>query len=337
MTREPTAMHKRSERGIALILTMFLMSALSVLAAAMMFLSQTETYSSMNYKMMSQARYAAESGVQKAANFLLDSAQYTVPAPGGSDPLSNYNRTVSPVTYNNQPVVLSATSAKASNYPVAAVQTAFNNAAKGTLTASNATMTYGTYATLKSMQLFDSYGGGPAVVQTWEITSDGTLSGARTATVEVVATIETPMVVANSYAAFATDPGCGAIYFHGNVTVNSYDSSQGPPSTSTLSSGGNVGTNGNLQIGGSVDVQGNLYTPRTGVGTCTAGAVDALTTSGNAQVDGSVVQLPTTVSYPTPVFSAVPPTTAVTVDSTLLSNAATACTSLGLTQARTAR
>ena len=178
----PTIMHEHSERGIALILTLFLMSALSVLAASLMFLSQTETYASMNYKMMSQARYAAESGVQKAANFLLDSTQYTVPG-GVSDPLSNYDRTKSPVIClsgcpnNNQPVVLSATTAKASNYPAAAVQTAFNNAAKGTLTAADATMTYGAYATLIAMQVFDSYGGGQAVVQTWEITANGTLVG----------------------------------------------------------------------------------------------------------------------------------------------------------------
>ena len=58
------------------------------------------------------------------------------------------------------------------------------------------------------------------------------------------------------------------------------------------SSGGNVGTNGNLTISGSVDVQGNLYTPRTGVGACTAGAVDALTEIGHAHVEGSIVQLP---------------------------------------------
>ena len=42
-----------------------------------MFLSQTETYASMNYKMMSQARYGAEAGVEKAANFLFDPSQYT--------------------------------------------------------------------------------------------------------------------------------------------------------------------------------------------------------------------------------------------------------------------
>ena len=59
------------------------MSALSVLAASLMFLSQTETYASMNYRMMSQARYAGEAGVQKAANFLLDPTQYTVPGSVG--------------------------------------------------------------------------------------------------------------------------------------------------------------------------------------------------------------------------------------------------------------
>ena len=36
-----------------------------------MLLSQTETYSSMNYRLMSQARYGAESGVHKATNYLL--------------------------------------------------------------------------------------------------------------------------------------------------------------------------------------------------------------------------------------------------------------------------
>ena len=60
-----------NEKGIALVLSLFLLSAMSVIAASLMFLSQTETYSSMNYRLMSQARYGAESGIQKAANHLL--------------------------------------------------------------------------------------------------------------------------------------------------------------------------------------------------------------------------------------------------------------------------
>jgi len=71
------------------------------------------------------------------------------------------------------------------------------------------------------------------------------------------------------------------MYFHGNVTIDSYDSSLGPPGNgpgnSTEATGGDVGTNGNLLIKGSVDVEGNLYTPKSGVGACTQGAVTGLT------------------------------------------------------------
>lgn len=149
-------MHEPHERGIALVLALFLMSALSVIGASLMFLSQTETYASMNYRMMSQARYAAESSVQKASNFLLDTTQYPGPGAAG-DPLSNFDRTVSPVTYNGQPVILSALSSQASNYPSSTVASAFNTAAKGSLTAGNATFTYGAFARLMSMQMFEAY------------------------------------------------------------------------------------------------------------------------------------------------------------------------------------
>src|SRR5579864_104710 len=138
-------MHTHNERGIALVLTLFLMAALSALGASLMFLSQTETYSSLNYRMMSQSRYAAESGVHKASNFLLDTAQYQPPTTGtGGDLLTNYDRTKSPVLCAaggctvGQPIILSATPGQASNYPVAAVSTAFNTAAQGTLAAGSA-------------------------------------------------------------------------------------------------------------------------------------------------------------------------------------------------------
>src|SRR5258708_29762176 len=99
MTCEPTmtTAHPRSdERGMAIMLALMLMTALSLLGASLMFLAQSETYASMNYRMMSQARYAAESGVHKSASFLLDVTQYDPMNP--SDPLSNYDLTKSPVT-----------------------------------------------------------------------------------------------------------------------------------------------------------------------------------------------------------------------------------------------
>ncbi len=325
-------MRPRPERGVALIVTLFLMLAISVVGASLMFLSQTETYATMNYRMMSQARYAAEAGVQKASNFLFDSSQYAVPAPGATDDVNAYDRTVSPVQYNGQSVVLSADSSVPSNYPVQSVATAFAAAAKGTMTADNAAIAYRSVATLISMEKFDAYGGTAGVAQTWSITGTGSLDSPRNATVQVTGVVEVPKVTANTYAAFATADTCGAIYFHGNTTIDSYDSRAGTPSTTTEQSEGDVGTNGNLEIQGSVDVQGNLYSPRTGVGTCEEGAVVALTQIGHADVQGSVVQLPTALTFPPPVFSTLPPTTQVTINSTLFAGGASSvCSQLGLT------
>ncbi len=330
-------MHTHHERGIALVLALFLMSALSILGASLMFLSQTETYASMNYRMMSQARYAAEAGVQKASNFLLDSpAQY--PVPTTADLLSaSCNRTVSPVTCNGQPVILYApeTASNVSNYPVDAVKTAFSAAGQGTLAAGSGTLTYRSYARLIALQVFEAYGGGgQGVTETWEIIADGGLSSSPNATVQILALIETPKVPASSYGAFGTDNTCGALTFGGNVTINSYDSTgmTGATAPTTTSTGGDVGTNGNLTISGSVDVGGNLYTPRTGVGTCTNGsdgAGYALTESGHAEVAGSIVQLPAEVTYPEPTL----PGPSLLPDVSLSSGgtSATTCALLGLT------
>ena len=345
-------MHNNQERGVALVLALILMSAMSVLAASLMFLSQSETYASMNYRMMSQARYAGEAAVQKASDFLLDNGaggQYAIPGPGNAiDPLTNYDRTKSPVVCvsgcpNSDPnnpnhwVILSATPTQLSNYPASAVQTAFLAAAcagltgcpQGALAAGNASVNYGAYATLLGMQVFDAYGGTQGVILTWQITGVGSLSGPRPANVEVVAVVEQPKVPANNYAAFATANTCGAMHFHGNVTVDSYDSSiPGGFAASHEEGGGDVGTNGNLQIEGSVAVQGNLYSPRVGVGTCLEGAVTALSETGSADVTGSIVALPTAVTYPPPEFSVTPPTGSVSISSAV--SLAAACINLAM-------
>src|SRR5262249_59838298 len=126
------------------------------------------------------------------------------------------------------------------------------------------------------MHTFTPYGGTtggtPGVVQLWEITARGSLAGARTATVEVVAIAEQPVWPASSFGAFATANTCAALNFSGSPHVDSYDSTGmlGSASPSISLNGGNVGSNGNLTISGSVDVYGNLYTPRTGVGACTS-------------------------------------------------------------------
>jgi hypothetical protein len=351
-------MNSNNDRGIAVVLALFLMTAMSVIASSLMFLSQTETYASMNYRMMSQARYAGEAGVNKASDFILDAGQYTIPEAGAADDYNVYDVSKSPVEFGGNPVVLSTDDAEA-NYPIAAVQTAFKNATAGTLAAGNTNIGFSAKAELLTMQQFTSYAGTDGVVQTWRITGIGNLGGSRQATVEVEALIETPKVTANPYAAFATADVCGAMVFQGNTTTDSYDSSVGPPADTTQQEGGDVGTNGNLNIGGSVDVFGNLYSPREGVGDCQDGAVTALSESGGATIHGpdptsdedddNPVQLPKALEYPLPDFDAYLPSgggvgqeswvrnTTVVIDNTFWTNAsavggaAAACTSLGLT------
>jgi Tfp pilus assembly protein PilX len=290
-----TGKHHNSEQGVALVFTLFLMAALSALAVSLMFLAQTETASTRNYRTMSQARYAGEAGIHKAINYLVNT--YPVPAtiPTGFD------ATKSPVEYGGSPVVLSAITGVSSNYPDSGIVAAFNTAAQGSLAVGSGTVNYKATATLLSIREVTVYGGGNYLIQTWQLAAEGTVPGPMPATVEVTAMLERNFVQADTYAVFATGNGCGAITLAGNVDTDSYDSTtmaSTPPATDP--SGGAVGTNGNLNISGSVAVKGNLDTPRTGVGACNAGTPTALTGSGSASVNGSVVQLPQAKVYPPP-------------------------------------
>jgi Tfp pilus assembly protein PilX len=328
-------MSKQREKGIALIITLILVLVMSVMAVSLMFVSQTETWSSLNYRLTSQARDGAEAGVNSAANFLMN--MYTPPAPGSStDPLTGYNYTsvypvqVGAANMSGHDVYLSAnTSVQAGTYPVSAVQDAFNTSGrgKGSFTSGNTTINYATYAKLLSMtKLNSAVSGSQAVVQTWEVTSDGTIAGIRPAKVEVSAILERTIVPTFLYAAFASNSGCSALTFGGGGTTDSYDSSTyGGSGTPTISlSSGNVGTNGNLSTSGNpTTINGNLSTPRTGVGSCSSSNVTAWTGS-SGHVTGSIIELPQPVVYPTPPApSPAPPTTSAT-----LNNSAANCTGI---------
>lgn len=322
MTTQPRTT-RNGEQGMAIILALFMMLAMTVLGTSLMFVSKTETLSSHNYRLMSQARYGAESGIHTAANYLL-SGDYSNVMPGmGADTafkngfgvwqFTNYDTTVSPVKYNGNPVVLSWDSS-VSNYPVAAVKTAFAAAAQGTLDVNDAPVNYRAVATLKSMRrIDDAYNGQQVTLQTWDVTAEGSITGARTATVEVSSLIERQPTPLYAYAAFATDNGCAALSFKGGATTDSYDSITSPivggkPLPDPF--GGNVGSNGNLtEVGNTTTVQGSLSTPRQGVGACTANNVTAQTTSGGASVSAGLNQLSQNVAYPTPAApNPLPPT-----------------------------
>jgi len=64
-------MKTNHQKGSALIFALILLLVLSVSAASLMFLAQSETWSGANYKMMTQTRYGAEAGLNAAANYLM--------------------------------------------------------------------------------------------------------------------------------------------------------------------------------------------------------------------------------------------------------------------------
>jgi hypothetical protein len=307
----------------------------SAVAAGMVVVARTETVSSQSYTTMAQARYAAESGLAAAANYLL-STPYTSNLNTVNDPLTSYNIQVSPVTLSGAGGggVLLSTESGASTYPVAAVVQAFGNAARGALTVSNGTVTYGARARLLAMRSLNDMSAGTRILQTWEITGVGRRTGSGSAEVEVVAIIERQTVPSFRYAAFAVDSGCAALRFAGGAITRSYDSAalaSGNPAPSL--SGGHVGTNGNLELQGSnTQIYGSLSTPRTGVGGCTAGNVTGATVQGNgATVHEGLIELPQVVEYPPPPIPTGVPTTDVTMDNSFNCSGYSSCTKSGST------
>jgi hypothetical protein len=298
-------MNRTDEKGMALILVMIMVAVLSVIAASLMAVSTADTASSTNYRLMTLARYGAETAVHRASNYLMSNAYAAAGPSTGADPLTNYDMTgtgtpdpvtnLSVVTYGGAPVRLSH-STTSFNYPGGfggSVGTAFRNASNGTLAGTYA-VTYRAVATLVSMRQISVFGGGSAIVQTWKITGEG-LMPVTGAAVDVSAILERQVAPVFSYAAFATDPGCAALDWQGNAYTDSYDSTVGhTPDVPQF--GGNVGTNGNLTLTGTAEINGTLSTPRSGVGSCAAG--NALTGS-LTKVDG-MVSLPQPVTYPTP-------------------------------------
>lgn len=285
-------------------MSLIFLLVLSVVGASLMFLAQSETWSSMNYRMMTQSRYAAESGISTAANFIMNG--YTAPSVGGADSLANYDITKSPVQFGGKAVVLSANNAVPSNYPVAGVITAFQNAINnpGFVQAGNTQVNYTAYATLLSMDTVNSFGN-TITVQMWQLTANGSISSVKNGLEQVTAIMERQVTPAQTYAAFAMGTGCGVLNFVGNATTNSYDSGAlvaGAPVFGNFD--GNVGANGNLNENGNVTINGTMSTPRTGVGNCASGNVDAWTSVGNATVTGGLVQLPQMITFPTPVIPA---------------------------------
>jgi hypothetical protein len=321
-------MKRSNQKGVALIFALIFILVLSVTAATLMFLSQSETWSSMNYRLMTQSRYGAEGGLHAAANYLMNN--YTLPG-GAGDPLIAYNMNVSPVTLlaGGPPIALGPTmNGISANYPIPTVPLAFNTASQGSLTGGNNTVNYSVSAELIAMrQVFLCGTAQKLTAQLWRLTSHGDITAARKAEVEVSALLEKHVTECYNYAGFATGSGCGSISFNGGGTIDSYNSSAlsaagamsgGAPVTQNYY--GNLGSNGNVNAAPGTTINGTFSSPDTGVGACGGGAgVDALsgnttavtgcaTTPTNCVAAPGLVKLPQTVAMVTTTIpTTVPP------------------------------
>ena len=296
------------ERGVALILALLTLLCLSTLGAGLVMLTQTETWTTTNYKMTTQARYASESGLQSTLNWMT----YNFTPSGAS-----LDMTKSPVQYSGSPVVLSAMSGVSANYPTTSVQTAFNGALRDQpVSGMGVPASYSAFATLMHMRMVRGMDGASVPVQTWHVVSRGRLTSARGARVDLSADLQTPTGPIFQYAAFGDAPVCASVHAGGNGTTDSYDSSVGPYSVSQSNTQGNLGSNGNIFVEGtSTHIFGSLQTPLSdSPGTCNAGSPDAMSINGTPIVDGGLVPLPTALQFPTPPPpSPLPPTTSYSV------------------------
>jgi hypothetical protein len=263
----------------------------------MMFLSQSEGWSTTNYRLMSQARDGAEAGVHRAAHFLSGGDfglggvqpatppwQYRPPDPPFTS--INFSPAVAPAT--SSPVLDSAghrVGLKTSNvasmipygasnlvYPTgvgvqASVQSNFNTYVQGSLPTTNGNVTYGAYAELLSIKaigtasLLCGGGAGSNTLERWKVTGVGQVAGVQGATVQVSSLIDRPIVSCAPVAAYATSNTCDnsnpPLSFNGGGITDSYDS------TTSGCTSGNIGTTpgaggcGLANTGGSVGTNGN--------------------------------------------------------------------------------
>src|SRR5256885_7702256 len=195
-------MKPHNQKGAALLFAMIFVLVLTIMGISLMFLSQSETWASMNYRLMTQSRYGSEAGLHAAANYLMNN--YTPPT--GAVAVAAYNMGVSPVTSGGGPVILGVSmNGLAPNYPDANIQTAFTTASSNYVTSGNNTVNYTVNAELLSMRpvkhcLTDL----DLTAQLWKLTSHGDINGVRNSEVEVSALLESHVVPCFNYAGYAT-------------------------------------------------------------------------------------------------------------------------------------
>lgn len=297
------------DRGVGLIMVMLALLLLSVLAAAMVLTSRSETFASHNYKLDTQADYLAKAGIQQAVNWfrsqryqpVSQSQAYTYyGVTSDTSVFSLYTANTTPVQCKsgcpsfNRTVQLIGYGAGSSNYPNlndaggTAVATAFANDLVNVRVTGDANNsgTFSVNATLLNYQTVNPQGGSncpaplggspPCPVETWLITSLGTWTGGSGQT-GIAATAEEQAIIQPVYTPTwgnALYGYCG-VYMHGSsgVCTDSFNSALG----------GYANGNASVAAGHCDSSSTNVIDSGAGVG-----ANGGVTLSSNVVVSGDV-------------------------------------------------
>jgi hypothetical protein len=269
-----------NERGVALVVALVVLLILTSLAAAVLFVTQTQTWTTHNYRLGAEGRFLADTAAQRAVNWFTNT--YT----GVANISPPYTPAATGVLWNGAPVVLVGIDGQSTNFPSSSVASSFAAALQDqSLSAEGFRGTYSASATLLAWQgMTLPFSNQPSQLETWQITAQGSVAGPRGGgVVQEVATITQQKQPLMNFAAFATSASCAAINLGGGAYTDSFDSAQGTYAQTRAESNGDVGSNGNVTLGDHTTVNGTASIPNPTVGACPGAGV---TLGSNAQVTG---------------------------------------------------
>jgi len=274
------------ERGIALIMALLCMIVISILAAAIIFTTQTEVRTSANYRYTTEARYVAEAGAQQAIKWIVQN--WTPPA--NFTNTSQFNLSVFPSLYvggsTPQKIVFAAGSGLGTiTDTYSSIDNTLDTNFKNNLvnvsspfSSINANASFNVAAQLLSATQVTVAGGSQWLTK-WKIISQGTVgpgynSGnglAKVQVVEIMADVPTSStssttVPSFNYGVFATCTGCNVVQMGGGSNpTNAYNSTAsgnpGNNNPTTLGTGGSVASFGNVYIHNGAHINGTVYSP----------------------------------------------------------------------------
>jgi hypothetical protein len=287
---------RRDESGVALIIALLTLLIVSTLAAGLMYTTQSEIWTTANYRAVTAARYAAEAGVQRATYWISqNNAALAADIVSGSLVVTG----VPVTTSGGNTVVLAPPSTATTGIaaPIAGITDTFSlidSSLDTTATTSfNKTLNSttspfptvaGTPNYTVAVQLLSATNDPQAGwITSWKIISQGTVSGVRQSKVQVVATVENKIIPSSGtssvsvpafkFGAWANSASCDAIEITGGSNTESYNSSTqlGVASPSLTTGGGDIATLGNVYLHNTAMVDGNIFAPNYNLGNPSAG------------------------------------------------------------------